>query len=429
MNKYRNNNTFQVFEHSWLNVGATNEFGTEFKSKHFILLTKYLNQNPTCGFFDIFLNRIKFKNYVGVIKVAEITIEVLPKIDYGSENAILWQSVLIEMLKVGLNVKAKNTTFARIETKYQNVLDVYIQLFLDEVKCLVHQGLVKKYRIIKSNQTALKGKLVIHKHLIVNVAHAERFYLSHHIYNRDNIFNQILNECLYVILSLKCSDEITAQVKLLLIDYPECSRLPIKKDIFDKLTLDRKTERYKKVLELAKMILFNYHPDVKGGNNNILAIMVDMNFLWESYIFNSLRRAAKLNVNVESIKSQQRKQFWVLNQTREINLKPDILIETKSSGNIILDTKWKYLKVTSSEDIRQLYTYGKYFNANNNYLVYPLNISKNVEGLHGKYFDNEKSPQFDQMSSGLIYLNIISNNALNKEIGKDLLDYLLYVVE
>ena len=74
-------NTIQVFEHSFLPIEG------KFELRHFVALSK-LNALHQYQYFDLKHNGIVFKQFVGVIQVDGLTIEILPKIDkYESESA------------------------------------------------------------------------------------------------------------------------------------------------------------------------------------------------------------------------------------------------------------------------------------------------------------------------------------------------------
>lgn len=172
-----------VYEHSIVAVGQSYPMDGDgrtrvFEERHFQQLSKYLTEYPGCMYFKLLHRRVQFTEYVGVIKVGDLTIEVLPKTDKHTLDKGQWQKILLEMLLISLQVEAKTTTLANISVRQHSVLDTYLQLFLDEAERLIHKGLIKKYRTNISNQTALKGKLLVHQQITKNATHAECFYVG-----------------------------------------------------------------------------------------------------------------------------------------------------------------------------------------------------------------------------------------------------------
>lgn len=417
-------NKIQVYEYSTLRIGTSDKTNpwAEFKENHFNALSRYLTENKKCGYYELFHRSIRFKNYVGVIKVGDLTIEVLPKCDrYDAEqDKNTWQNVLIDMLAISMQVEAKTTTHADIHIREHTVLETYLSLFLNETATIVHHGLVKKYRTDESNQNALKGKLQIHKHVTKNIVHAERFYVSHQVYDRDNIYNSILYQALQCIKAISGSISLTKMCESLLLNFPECKQVSINEKLFDRLTYDRKTERYKTAIGLARIILLNYHPDIKGGRNNILAIMFDMNLLWENYVYYMLKKACG---DAYKVKAQRKKYFWQPETGNRVSLQPDIVIKRKTDGNsIVLDTKWKYQSDVSVQDLRQMYAYGKYFNSDQSYLVYPDKINnKNIDIKSGKFLSDKDVDDHEAATCGLLFIDILlEGKRLNREIGKEI---------
>lgn len=401
---------------------------------HYKALAKYITSNPKCPFFTVYFNRIKFNHFVGVIKVGNLTIEVLPKADNNEDSKAKWQSVLLQMLRISLKIDAKTSTQANINLQKHTVLESYLHHFLDEVDLLLHYGLVKKYRQQENNANFLRGKLCVHKHIIQNIAHKERFYVSHQIYDRNNLYNSILLQTIDCILNNKVSDELSIRCNTLMHLFPECTTIVPTPEVFKYLKFDRKTERYKKAIEFARIILLNYHPDIKGGRSNILAIMFDMNFLWEEYVLYLLKRACR-NYPLISVKEQQKAWFWNNASSGNIRLIPDIIISQKIADKdetrvIVLDTKWKYEKKTSAEDVRQMYAYSKYFDSQQNFLVYPSNIEKDGKEkvkIDSGHFYNPKTSQVDKgKSCGLMFIDPFTDKgnekSLNKELGKDIIE-------
>lgn len=426
----------QVFEHDKLVVNELYESDNGpvvFRQQYLDSLAKYLTRNEGCPFYTLYYNKVRFNQYVGVIQIEGLTIEVLPKTDRHGDDKDTWQQVLIQMLQISLQVQVKTTTIAAIDIKKLNVLEAYIMMFLEEVSILMHHGLVKKYRTEVSNQSALKGRLLVHQQATRNLVHAERFYVAHTAYDKNNIYNSILNEALNCITRLSVNSSVISMLGSILLTFPDCNRINITEKTFSRLKYDRKTERYKNAIELAKIIILNYHPDLKGGSNNILAIMLDMNVLWENYIYYILKRAKHLASHSLIIYPQRKSLFWKHPDNWNLRLKPDVIIEFQNEErNIVLDTKWKYRKYTSTEDVRQMYAYSHYFNASESYLVYPDKLKQGltVSKSEGKYYKPGMNDTLGDILCGLLWVDLLNDNQmLNIEIGSQIISKLISDIE
>lgn len=171
------------------------------------------------------------------------------------------------------------------------MLDVFLSHFLDEVEHIMHIGLVKAYRRVEANRSSLKGRLVLSKHIATNFAHKERFYVNYTTYDYNHIINRLLYKALQVIPDVASSDYIKHKAKSLIFEFPELNDIGVSAALFEKLTFDRKTEDYRKAVELSKMILLNYMPNLEyNKRNHVLALMFDMNKLWEEYVYIELKR-------------------------------------------------------------------------------------------------------------------------------------------
>ncbi|TAE08880.1 MAG: hypothetical protein EAY72_13055, partial [Bacteroidetes bacterium] len=331
------------------------------------------------GFFAIGNGTITFKQFVGVLKVGDLTIEVLPKIDFKTpddNNTSIWQQFLIEMLQATKKIEVKTSTLAAINLSKNTVLNLYINWFLQELEILMHRGLVKKYQRISENKKSLSGKLEISKQITTNYINLERFYVTYNQYNRNNIYNAILYKCLRTIQDLGLGLATSANVGNLLNWFPECDNIKVTEALFERLVYDRKTTAYKTCIEIAKIILLNYYPNIKGGKSNVIAIMFDMNKLWEEYVLVKLQQVKVLE---HSIKGQVKKDFWTSKNKKIIT--PDVFVQSEK-GSFIIDTKWKVLDETNTNvkdaDLKQLFVYNLYFDCQFSFLVYPNNdVEKN----------------------------------------------------
>ncbi len=121
------NKPIKVFEHQFLKIGG------DFKKHHLEAFSKLNALHDDC-YFDLRYNGLKFKNYVGVIQVDGLTIEILPKIDSHEEDKDLWQRVLIDMLKVTKKLKVQKIGNANVSRQNIHLLDIYFEWFLSEIR-------------------------------------------------------------------------------------------------------------------------------------------------------------------------------------------------------------------------------------------------------------------------------------------------------
>jgi 5-methylcytosine-specific restriction enzyme subunit McrC len=161
--------------------------------------------------------------------------------------------------------------------------------------------------------------------------------------------------------------------------------------------------------------ILNYSPDIKGGNNDLFALLFDMNQLWEEFIYRQLLKIDDSNSNVHF---QNQKNFW---ESRK--LRPDLIIE-KDGQRMVLDTKWKIIDNAqpSDEDLRQIFAYNIYWEVNKGFLVYPKTSSSPLT-TPGIYHKGHKDGK-DNMSCQVLYVDVVRDGMVNKRVGMDLFNNL-----
>lgn len=401
----------QVYEHSFLRIGDKN-----FDTLHFAALSK-LNALHDYQYFDLKHNGIVFKQYVGVIQVEGLVIEILPKIDrYESEeNKKKWQRVLIEMLHVTKKLKIQQVGQANVAKQSITLLDIYFEWFLNEVQLLVHQGLIKQYYKETGNVKALKGKLEFAMHIQKNIVHKERFYTTHQIYERDHLIHQILGQALEIITRVSKGTYLYSRCKTVQVYFPEVTSIKANERIFTKLIKSRKTAPYETALSIARLIILNYAPNISNGSERMLALLFDMNKLWEEYILVRLKQAS-IHHNIK-VYGQNSKTFW-----SNISIRPDIVLENDDEL-FIIDTKWKNIgnDKPSTHDLRQMYVYNEYWKSNKSLLLYPSNNHDSHSYIRFELLEGSDS----QHHCGLGKVSIFKdcNKILNDQIGSKILEW------
>ena len=378
-----------VYEHQPLLVKETIK-GVTFDTQHFEALTNRLGKKDeeTFPFYSLIKDGVRFKQYVGVIQAKDLTIEILPKTDKGNDDDSdddeknHWRDVLLKMLcqVYKLNIRSIGQTSQRLQKS--SILDLFIMRFLDETERLVHTGLIKAYRKEDENLPALKGKLLLSKHFAKNTVHQERFFVRHTVYDQGHIMNRILRQTLSCISESSVNTFLQQRAANYLSFFPELELVAVTEDLFSRLVYDRKSDDYREAMTLARLILFNNMPDLSPGRHETMAMLFDMNRLWEEFVYVTLRKY----LPDCTVKDQVRRDFW---ESPVHVIKPDIVIR-KNNDLYIMDTKWKVPRNSSPSDadLHQMYVYYKYFDAKGVALVYPKSDPKAKSIIPGAFTDD-----------------------------------------
>ena len=367
-----------VFEHERIKLDQIIN-GCTFDEPKLLALQKYYGDKGV-PYYSLINNGVQFNEYVGVIQVGSLLIEVLPKADKERKTED-WRNMLIDMMRAVGSFDIRVTSSSHLKIKPNTVLDLYIEMFINEVEYLLHAGLIKQYRKKEGNVTALKGNLLFGKHLQQNLTHQERFYVRHSTYDIEHQLHFILFTAIKFIKQINTNASLHSRIGALLLFFPEMSTVKVTEATFEKLVFNRKSEGYRKATEIAKLLLLQYHPDVSKGRNNVLALMFDMNKLWEQFVYVSLRKHSE-DITVTT---QSSKHFWQPENGSRSSIRPDIVINKDTTNCVVLDTKWKNLNGfnPSPHDLRQMYVYHEYFNAKKTALVYP-GEGKEIKGTYFK---------------------------------------------
>jgi len=408
--------TIQVFEYETIRVGSK-----DLDKEQFNLLAKF-NERHQGQYYSTGYNSIRFTNYVGVLQVAGLTIEILPKAGRES-NRQLWHDVLLQMLKVSGFLNMRAVSEADLKMRKGSLFDVYLEIFLAHCRNIQHEGLVRQYLLSSSNQNALRGRLLFNEQLKHNMIRKERFFVASQNYTRDNVFNQILCKALMIVGKISGASILRKEASMLCQQMEDISEKDFTPDSFSRLKYDRTNERYRDAINLAELIILNYLPDLQGGNRSVLALLFPMESLFESYVASVLKRAA---INSQcKISTQRSKHFWRGDQGGLKTIRPDIVVEWKDesgSRRTVLDTKWKLPKgnLPNDADLKQMFVYNEYFDAEASNLVYPATGS---HGVCSGHFVKAK-----QRGCSMWRIRVIDSElkSINQNLGHEMLEELMF---
>jgi 5-methylcytosine-specific restriction enzyme subunit McrC len=328
-------------------------------------------------------------------------------------NGVLY---CLNMLRIVNGFEVKATSSSMLHLKANAILDFYFELFVREMEYILNSGLVKKYRRKEENVLALKGRINFSKNIRDNLVHQERFHINHTVYDYEHKLHKILYKALLQLNKFYGGGALTSRIGNLLLDFPEMPDIRVSSETFDLIKFGRKTNPYKNAIGIARLILLQYHPDIVSGRNDVLALMFDMNMLWERYIYKMLK---KLEGDQFRVRGQDSQKFW-----ESKTIRPDIVIlDQNSEQKYVIDTKWKLTDKLhpSDDDLKQMFAYNLYWESSYSMLLYPRSNNQS-DGDFGAYHKGKEEAHFCKLG----FVDVLDGEGrLKLDIGKEIIDKIL----
>lgn len=326
-------------------------------------------------------NGVQVNNYVGVIQTESgLTIEILPKI-YGKTNQTQEKesirTLFFQMLKTVKNLNGKTFKITNLNARQNNVLEVFISMFLSESDQIIKRGLKSTYVSIQNNEKYLKGKLLVTQHLRKNNINQTRFYNEFDEFLVDSPENQLLRTTLELLLT-KSSDNNNLRIIREQLEYFALVNVtPSAEQTYQKIQIGRNYKYYAQAIEWCRLFLSGKSFTSFKGKSVSFAILFPMEKIFESYI-----AALTKSVLIDHQVSAQDRHYSLFDETSETksryNLRPDLVVRDSEKNIIIVDTKWKVLdsKGPLQADLYQMYAYytrykQKQENVDRVMLIYP----------------------------------------------------------
>ena len=324
---------------------------------------------------------ISVSNYVGLIQMRNgYQVQVLPKIDFGTEPDTKNEEtkrVFLRMLRGMKDFPVKVFNDANLKMDRMTLYEIFINMYLQEVRALVKHGIRSAYVAREDNLRFYKGKLVVNEHIKENAAHGERFFARYDEYLVDRAENRLIKATLLKLQGISGSAENQKEIRQLLTAFEMVTpSFNYQKD-FSKVVIDRNTKDYDMLIRWSRVFLLNKSFTTFSGGHNARALLFPMEKVFESYVAQQLKKVlTDLNWEI----STQDKGYYLFDSPRQFALRPDIVITRGDGTRIILDTKWKSLSDKpginygiSQTDMYQMYAYAKKYKTSEIWLLYPVN--------------------------------------------------------
>lgn len=324
--------------------------------------------------------KLQATQHVGVVRLGNRTIQVLPKIYrdvVGSDSQQRTQEAthnLLCLLEHTQELPVHQHALAPLLQQNLDWFEILTRLFASHLITECQRGVYRGYQIIEDELPVLKGKWRVadqfrrpERNHIFSVAYDE--------FTADNVLNRVFRFVVERLWRFTRDANNRQQLGELRQWLDEVSVLPsVTVDEANPSLLTRLNRRYEPLLNLARLFLDNSVLQLAAGKLTTFAFVFDMNRLFEAFAVNFIRRHRIQILPSDLAQPEKCRLHW---QSRGITcylarrngrgifrLKPDLVLQ-KADRTIplLLDTKYKVLDADSrklgiaSSDLYQMFTY------------------------------------------------------------------------
>lgn len=360
------------------------------------------NESDVLDFCKIVYKRgegatIVFKNYVGLIQISKnFQIEILPKIDFVSSEKDT-KEIFLKMLRSLKNFMGKVFTTANLNLDRMSLYEIFINMYVQEVRYLVKKGIKSAYTKTESNLNFYKGRLIVNEHIKYNIAHKERFYIAYDEYSVNRAENRLNKSTLFELQKLTGDAKNAKEIRQLLTAFELVDLSQNYEKDFSSIVIDRSTKEYENLMRWSEIFLKNKSFTTFYGKEMANSMLFPMEKLFEAYVAKNLKNFFEKDNWHVSIQHREYYLFDKLNgeDYKKFALIPDIVAK-KNERVIIFDTKWKRLiddknknYGISPTDMYQMYAYSKKYKTSEIWLLYPMNEDMKAYKNNGIVFESD----------------------------------------
>ena len=328
---------------------------------------------------------IQAAQHVGVVRLRNRTIQILPKI-YQSQEASAAQASanLLRMLAYAGDLPVREHELAPLMRHNDDWFEILTRLFATHLREEWQRGAYRNYQIVEDDLPVLKGKWRIADQL-KQPLRRHLFSVSYDEFTADNQLNRIFRyvvERLWKLTRNNHNRQLLGELRQWLDEVTLLPRVTIADASPKQLT--RLNERYRPLLNLARLFLDGGSLQLAAEDFSTFSFVFDMNQLFESFIATFIRRHALEILPPELlacdylVQSRGEHRHLATREARNVfRTKPDIVFRRDTQFPLILDTKYKKLNAADfrlgvdQSDFYQMHAYAHRYGCEDVVLLYP----------------------------------------------------------
>jgi len=387
---------------------------------------------------------VKARNWVGVVQVHGLCVEVLPKIApknelrdaVGARDFIgICRKNLLYMLSIGRDPLFRERDIASLDARVSPLSEKLIEIFATRLEEALLTGLPRHYTRRQENLRRLKGKLKFSQHVARNAANQARFFVQFDEFTPDNMMNRIFKACCRLLLRKVTSPKTQEKLRHCVLLLDDVDDVHVTLEDFKQISLTRQNKRFHQVFNFCMLIVSQQSPTAGAGKHDTFTLLFDMNAVFEEFVtaFYSKKVLPQLSDTDGRIELRPQgtgaERRYLLSygkrDEKRLMLKPDLLFEMsreseKESVFTVMDTKWKKIELKTSgpvvkgSDYYQMYAYAKQYGSQRNVLLFPTPWAPDEDERERVH--TYKFMQQEQVGDDVMLVCFVN---LNRDLRKD----------
>ena len=345
--------------------------------------SKDINKQSTI--FNLLDNKIHTNNIMGFISYNNTQIKISSRFAVNDNEDYFLHYMLMKVL----NLNIINLEHSK---DYDDSFDFLIYMFISFFKKALRQGLFKQYKLIKHNDSNIKGTIDINRYIKNNIPFNGKISYNTREYSYDNNITQLIRHTIEYINTknrylLSYDSEIKNYVQQIYYFTPSYEKN--KRESIINKNLKKLSHPYYYEYEPLRKICIQIlrHEKLKYGSddNTVYGLLFDGAWLFEEYLNTFL---SKINfIHAENRTSKNG--INLLNNNAWI-VYPDFYKLSKNN-NIVLDAKYKSLNSNENidrNDKHQIISYAYTLNAKKAGFIYPIESDNSKDDGYDGYIEN-----------------------------------------
>lgn len=331
---------------------------------------------------------LKSKNYVGVIKYKDVTINLLPKVFYNPsdktdnqssnilepiQNHILW------WLSYSSNIKFPNYK-SNVGDKKSDFFEALIYMFSKHTKEVFSSSLYQCFEDIERETKYVKGKILIKEYIVDNFTKGKNHIINcrYNSLEIDNKFNRIVKFVCKVLLNHTQITESQRCLREIIFILDEVEDLHFNSNDCNSIVFNTFYGNMQTILDYCKLFLSGSVIMNHNKSLDVYTYLIRSEQLFQNFVYEFIKEEVPRFTRAK--KSTDRLVLKIINAekkpeyTEEYKINPDGYLKDKITGEcFITDTKYKDLlsdKIQQT-DIYQMVSYAIRLKENKIRIMYP----------------------------------------------------------